>query len=869
MPQRARRIRRLVSGAGALLALQGAATFATSPKTPLTITGRAALAADGSAVTVNCDLAGHAWLQGVRVEIDVSPGDRVTVAGGELAAAGALSVEPTGVEGHRFTADMRATRTFTVVVVPARPGNHRIDVRVLADRPGGDVWGDMYSYFYHATGTSLVEGYVRDEARGVSRARRYAGPPPEVRAATPHRPVPTAPPSTAPGAPAVAKGGVPAGGDATTGTVAVGGRFYLYDQTSWLTPQIERLVKLVDASDRVLATAYTDLHGWYQFPAVTNPGALRVEVWCQTDYVREGGTDMVVTHDENAIPYRASTDLQSGIPDGTFFFGDWIVGFDNEDLKAFWAFDTEQATYRYFYLIRGDGTEYPGTIAATWHPGSTDGNYFRPPVIHLTDTAPWATDIVAHESGHSVMYRAYKNWLPDNDCPAPRQVNLNSAIHCAWFEGWADFTALAVNGDPVLAGDSGDALNLETPTWYTPDWDTGMRVEGHVAGALWDILDAANEPPHDLHTDPLTAVWHTLWQVRDDDLCKFWNDSRNYGVKRSRDNELYQNTIDECRICVEDPYEPDDSCAQATREGPGSTYTYNHCADEDWQYVLVGPDWVYRWETGDLGYLGDTTLTLYASDCTTELGFNDDRYDGTWPKASRLEWTSDRSDTVYIVAREYQGTYGPNRSYDITLSATCPAPPPADGLYPPPSGLACSSAVVITWTGHARTYDVWIDGHLACAGTTETSCAAGGLSTGFHWYYVVSRNACGATSDSPTVQFWEGAGTVPQSTPEIVFTSRDRLAWGALIDAHSYDVVRGNLALLRRAHGDFREATDECLEDNGANTAVIDTSVPRPRDGFYFLARGIGCAGNGTYDAQSPSQIGSRDEEVAATGLCP
>ncbi len=886
MQRRARRLRRLARGSRPLggvvlpcavrlicavcllIALSQTAAIASPARTPLTIAGRAALAADGSHVTVDVDLAGPDGLQDVRVAIDVTPGDQVRVTGGALAAAGSMSVEALGVEEQRFNADLRVTRRITLVVVPARPGNHRVDVRVLAERPDGNTWADMYSYFYNLENGVLVEGWVRTEGPEVTRARRFEGTLPEPTGATPLRPVPTAPPTTA-SLPTGAASAPAPGAAATTGTVVVSGRFYLYDQTSMLIPQIERLVKLVNASNTVLATAYTNLQGYYQFPAVTNPGALRVEVWCQADYVREGGTDQVKTIDSNGIVHHVSTDLETGVPDGNYFFGEWIVGFENDLLKGFWAFNTEQATYRYFYLIRGDGTEYPGGIVAVWYPGSTNGNYFRPGVIYLTDIAPWSKDIVAHEAGHSVMYHAYKSWLPDNDCPAPREINQNTTVRCAWVEGWADFTALVVNGDSVLAGASGDAVDLEPPTWWTPDWDTGMRVEGHVAGALWDIVDAANEPAHDHHTDPIAAIWHTLWQVKDEDVCNFWKDSQNYGIKRSRDNELYQNTIDECRYCFEDPYEPDDSCAAATREGPGSTYTYNHCGSADWQYVLVSPDWVYTWETDDLGYLGDTTLTLYASDCTNELGFNDDKFDGKWPKASRLVWTSDRNDVVYISTREYQDAYGPYRSYDISLSAVCPVPPPADGLNPPQSGLTCSSPVVITWTGHARTYDVWLDGQLVCAGTTATSCTTGGLATGWHSYYVESRNACGGASLSPTIYFWEGAGTVPQSTPALHFTSVDRLEWTQLFDVLSYDLVRGNLTLLRRSRGDFREATEECLENNGTSVAVTYTPVPRPRDGFYFVARGVGCGGNGTYDSQSPSQSGSRDAEINATGLCP
>jgi hypothetical protein len=69
-------------------------------------------------------------------------------------------------------------------------------------------------------------------------------------------------------------------------------------------------------------------------------------------------------------------------------------------------------------------------------------------------------------------------------CP-DHQVKTLEQQSCAWMEGWATFWSMKVRNSPVYQN-----INLEDPTWGTPTWDyNGDGVEGHVAGALWDICD--------------------------------------------------------------------------------------------------------------------------------------------------------------------------------------------------------------------------------------------------------------------------------------------------------------------------------------------------------------------------------------------
>jgi len=82
--------------------------------------------------------------------------------------------------------------------------------------------------------------------------------------------------------------------------------------------------------------------------------------------------------------------------------------------------------------------------------------------------------------------------------------------------------------------------------------------------------------------------------------------------------------------------------------------------------------------------------------------------------------------------------------------------------------------------------------------------------------------------------------------------------------------VQGGLLSLRSGGGDFTASVLACLANDDPATSVIASGTPAGGDGFWILVRGEGCGGVGTYDEGSPSQQGSRDAEIAASGAaCP
>jgi hypothetical protein len=102
--------------------------------------------------------------------------------------------------------------------------------------------------------------------------------------------------------------------------------------------------------------------------------------------------------------------------------------------------------------------------------------------------------------------------------------------------------------------------------------------------------------------------------------------------------------------------------------------------------------------------------------------------------------------------------------------------------------------------------------------------------------------------------------------------SSTQVSWAILPGATGYDVVKGNVASLRSSGGDFTASTTTCLGNDVTATSVADGEAPPPsRAVAWYLVREVtACAGAGSYDEGAPSQVGSRDAEIAASGAaCP
>lgn len=117
--------------------------------------------------------------------------------------------------------------------------------------------------------------------------------------------------------------------------------------------------------------------------------------------------------------------------------------------------------------------------------------------------------------------------------------------------------------------------------------------------------------------------------------------------------------------------------------------------------------------------------------------------------------------------------------------------------------------------------------------------------------------------------------TAPGTTAEVlgltVDEDKETLTWDPLVWATGYDVVKGDLVVLRDAAGEFATSVISCLEDGGENTSAQDGEWPVEGYGFFYLVRGIAASEEpGTYDSGGTGQTESRDEGIeVSSAACP
>ncbi len=823
-----------------------APAFATPPRTPLTISGSSTLL-PGGRVEVDAVLEAVQPVADATVTLTTETGDEISLlAGGHELAVTGRGADPhtPGLERRSYRVRFAPGLALRAVVTPRGEGRHSVRVIVNAPGPGLDVWGDDYAFFYRREGTTLLAGWPdRDEHEGLGVAR------PDLDARRP-----------------------PAGTDAPSGLLTVSGFWFMYDQDNNHIPQRERRVQLLNGSAAVIAESNTDSGGYYKFPPVPNPGTFYVRVWARVTYNRVGGTDTLRVHNSLGSDYTYATSPVSGVPDGTYDMGMWDLPDGATNEPAFWAFNAMQIVWRYFFVMRGgDGNHTAGSMSAVWYPGSTDGTYYSGGgEIHLLSNDPVAPHITAHEAGHNAMYNAYDGWWPIDDCPAPHYLFAASGLHCGWTEGWADWTAIAALNDPMFGFANGSKTDLENTSGFAQgDW-----VEGNVAGAMWDWIDATNEADYDKHTDPPLPLWETLWNHRDQTFCDFFESTRDQGVKRSRDNELRQNTITTCTSCRQDFYEQDNTCPAAKNFPVGSFVDQaTFCSDPDYKVLSVEKGWNYVFETDELGAYGDTVLTLFDTTCDPEntLAYNDDKHTSRWPQASRIDWRSDRTGTVFLEVWNFDG-YGANRSYDLSSYRYCATPLVPAALAPAEGASVCGPSATLTWSADGTSYNVVVDGgyFFPCMNLSTPSCPLTNLAPGPHWWQVESTLACGSVTYGPQFHFEVLApGSIPADTPTLDVRA-SVVAWSAVGGAMSYDLVRGGLAALGASGGNFATSTTTCLGSALPGNSIPYTETPPSGDGFFLLARARGCGGAGSYDSGAEGQAGSRDAGVnASAGACP
>ncbi len=177
-------------------------------------------------------------------------------------------------------------------------------------------------------------------------------------------------------------------------------------------------------------------------------------------------------------------------------------------------------------------------------------------------------------------------------------------------------------------------------------------------------------------------------------------------------------------------------------------------------------------------------------------------------------------------------------------------------------------------SGDGRLYDVGTDSWTAmsqvrspigCQNLRPVTDGTRVMTFGGSGYY-------GYESDSGGV-YCACSSPAALSTPTILLdrtSDGDRVAVLIRPEASAYDVVRGDLGLLRSSHGDFAVATQLCLANDLEGSQAIDPSAPGAGQGFWYVARSVRGGEVSTYDSGAPRQLASRDAGIAASGRgCP
>jgi hypothetical protein len=88
------------------------------------------------------------------------------------------------------------------------------------------------------------------------------------------------------------------------------------------------------------------------------------------------------------------------------------------------------------------------------------------------------------------------------------------------------------------------------------------------------------------------------------------------------------------------------------------------------------------------------------------------------------------------------------------------------------------------------------------------------------------------------------------------------LSWAAVPGASAYDIVSGDLTELRSAKSYQFLSQAFCVGDDLPGPTFTSSSNPSPGNGIWWVMRPLNCAGDGTYNSESPGQAVDRNTQI-------
>jgi hypothetical protein len=312
-------------------------------------------------------------------------------------------------------------------------------------------------------------------------------------------------------------------------------------------------------ADDLLYTLTVDHNGYYVVPDIINwdadgsssdPDESRLDIYVRW---KSGNEYFKVTRSDGSLyAWRSST--RNNISSYEIHNINGILGFDSNTVRAMWIFQDMQRTREYFLTLTNPSYS-PGFLTAHWEKDRyeewpCESSCFKGTHVFIAHNSALSNDTVVHELGHHVMYNKTGQWYVDPACFEHHMFSVESP-ECAWFEGWANFFALAVNGnrcydfDEFACGNGSVDLENHTRNDNPALFPWGDTVEGRVAGALYDLMDFSNEHPW---FD--TAAWGFDW-IADNALAWVGKNNFYHFYQGSPANDrhdtlraIWQNTID-------------------------------------------------------------------------------------------------------------------------------------------------------------------------------------------------------------------------------------------------------------------------------------------------------------------------------------
>jgi len=367
----------------------------------------------------------------------------------------------------------------------------------------------------------------------------------------------------------------------------------------------------LDGVDDLLVKGVTDGAGKYTlcFDGVDNDGGL--SDGGQDVFVRfiSQNTMWQVQELNTSALFHYDTGQVNNLASGTHDFGFMMPG-DPLHMAGIQAFD---ATNDLWNWVIGDCWDDLDPVNAcpikviNWRWDSATGTFYDPAShqVFLLAADAGINDITVHEVTHAVMDDVYEfSPIPNSGCPG-HIVTDEILPACAWVEGFAEWTPVRVYNSPLLDFSLSISLNLETPTWLTPTFDNGAKVESRVAGALIDISDNTNESPWDKLSEGNANIWSTFLNHKSNDFTQFWSQrtADGFNVSNTGGNAcLYQNTID---FTFREPLSNNVPLSRPTPP-PNHNYSFN-TTTAYWSVVAIRPPAGADYDLTLFDNLGQTT----------------------------------------------------------------------------------------------------------------------------------------------------------------------------------------------------------------------------------------------------------------------